>query len=342
MLLPPITRRLPPEDALTPNGTLAWSPDGERIACGAEDGSVKVLAARDGDDLVAFTLEEGVSHVGWSSDGKRLAAATKGGEVHVWDATRGYEFSKHGSRRGELAWSHYESALNSEPELRYARLHEVRELAPDTRDYWELRGHASARLGDYERATTEFAKAIEPGLRRSFEAALYYADALLGNGDREAYSRHCAALLDAFRDTPVPSNGENVAWTCVLIPDIHVDLEAVLQLAQTSADVHGGNRQMRCLGAALYRSGRYEEAASLLTDLTTKLQSSADSSARGDLALSLNFLAMARHQLGHPFQARRYHDEAVKIAADILSGSSWTTKVQLDVINAEAKATIGD
>ncbi|MEO8269033.1 MAG: hypothetical protein ABI557_04890 [Aureliella sp.] len=54
---------------------------------------------------------------------------------------------------------------------------------------------------------------------------------------------------------------------------------------------------------------------------------------------ALYFLAMARHQLGHAFQAQRYLDQASKIAKQLLS-PAWQTTLQHQVLEREARALI--
>lgn len=319
--------------------SLAWSQDGERIACAAEDGSVKVLTATGGDDLLTFTLEEAAQHVAWSRDGKRLAAVA-GGKLQVWDASRGYEFAERGDRQGELARVHYRNSSESDRETGQLQLREVLKLAPDTLDYWVLRGHARAKLGEFDQAVEEFGKAIQPGLRRSFDAARYYGDAILAAGNYEAYGRHCVALLNAFVDTRVPSSAGQVAWACALVEDERIDSEIVLRLARANTDYD--DRSKLFLGAAQYRSGRYEDAASVLTDVAEKYQRSGDPTAAGDTACMLYFLAMTRHQMGHSFQARRYLQDAVQIADNITPNSNWALKTQVNVLDREARALIGE
>jgi WD40 repeat protein len=71
--------------------SVAYSPDGRRLATGNLDGSVKVWDATSGYPRELLTLggqSLPLGHVTFSPDGSRLAAA--GGDskaVRVWDAT---------------------------------------------------------------------------------------------------------------------------------------------------------------------------------------------------------------------------------------------------------------
>ncbi len=322
---------------------LGWSPDGRRIVSAADDGSVKILSAAAGEDLLTFTLDAGAKHVAWSPAGNRLAAATVGGKVHVWDTSLADELSEHGTRRGELAMAYYRSRAKESSEDEQARLREFLRLAPDSLDFWQLRGHVRARLGEFDRAAEEYAKAITPGLNSSFSAALHYGYALLGANKTDAYRRHCRTLLDTFAEIKVASSGGHVAWLCTLLPNDDLEMETILRLAQNDTWVNaddGRDRALLNLGAAQYRSRRYEEAAQTLTEVVAMLEQSADVSTHGDLSSALYFLAMTRHQLGHAFQAQRHLDAAEKIAEVSSHRFDWITRVQLHSLDQQARALI--
>src|SRR5438552_3078149 len=70
--------------------TVAWSPNGRRLALGFADGSVQVRNATTG--KIDFTIQGHTGHVwalAWSHDGKRLASASWDHTVQVWDASTG-------------------------------------------------------------------------------------------------------------------------------------------------------------------------------------------------------------------------------------------------------------
>ena len=95
---------------------VAWSPDGKRIATGADDG-VRVWDVVTGEGL--FSLEHGskVRSVAWSPDGRRIAAASDGG-VRVLDAVTGEELLnlEHSSQVDSVAWSPDGSRIATGPD----------------------------------------------------------------------------------------------------------------------------------------------------------------------------------------------------------------------------------
>ena len=324
--------------------SLAWSPDGRRVVSAADDGSIKLLASDSGGDLLTFSLDDKAMHVAWSPEGNRLAAATDRGQVHVWDAARADGLSEQGDQRGELAWAYYRAPSQESPWEREARLRQMLRLAPDTLEFWEACGEVRAALGDFQGATEELAKAMSPGMRRSFDAARAYGLSVLGTGRMDAYREHCVSMLNEFSDTQVPSSGGHIAWLCALAPIQNLDTETLVRLARANVTRNADDGHilaMLQLGAALHRHGRYQEAADLLTAVVERVERASDPTQRSVQADALYFLAMARHQLGHAFLARRCLDEATKIAEQLLS-PSWRTTLQHQVLEREARALIAE
>ncbi len=87
--------------------TLAWSPDGTRIA--SADSSVRVWNARDGHTDYIYKGHSGsVNATAWSPSNKRIASAGDDTTVQVWNASDGgvpYIYKNHSASVAAVAWS---------------------------------------------------------------------------------------------------------------------------------------------------------------------------------------------------------------------------------------------
>ncbi|MGP4022322.1 nSTAND1 domain-containing NTPase [Actinomadura sp. 3N407] len=88
--------------------SVAWSPDGSRLASASDDGTVRVwdVASR---TRIALLRGHGdkVWSVAWSPDGTRVASACQDGDVRIWDVSEGTAatLSGHESWVRDVAWS---------------------------------------------------------------------------------------------------------------------------------------------------------------------------------------------------------------------------------------------
>lgn len=87
--------------------TVAWSPDGTRIASGSWDDTVQVWQATSGQRLVTYNASGVVDTLAWSPDGRQIASA--GTNVAIWDAQTGktlrIDATESVNRVLSLAWS---------------------------------------------------------------------------------------------------------------------------------------------------------------------------------------------------------------------------------------------
>ena len=68
--------------------TLAWSPDGKRVASGSADHTAQVWDARNGNNEKVYALhQDWVYGIAWSRDGNYIASGSFDRTAQVWDAT---------------------------------------------------------------------------------------------------------------------------------------------------------------------------------------------------------------------------------------------------------------
>jgi WD40 repeat protein len=91
--------------------TLAWSPDGSRIASGGNDGDVRIWNARTGTILLGYagSFSYMIHSLAWSPDGSKIASTGPENLIEVWDVATGqnirfYETGNFSSLQ-VLAWS---------------------------------------------------------------------------------------------------------------------------------------------------------------------------------------------------------------------------------------------
>jgi WD40 repeat protein len=73
--------------------SVAWSPDGTRLASGGTDRTAQVWRATDGTPLSSYAGHtNSIDYVAWSPDSTRVASASEDKTIQVWDAATGSVF----------------------------------------------------------------------------------------------------------------------------------------------------------------------------------------------------------------------------------------------------------
>jgi tetratricopeptide (TPR) repeat protein len=332
---------------------LEWNSDGRRLAIAGSDGVVKIVDANDGLELLSLRLPQpDVRLLDWSPDGRRLAAADTSGTIHIWDASRGYAFAPDGSRRSDLAWAYYQRADETKGHEANEALQMAVLLAPRTLGFRLLRGPALARLGEYDEAAKEFAAAVLDKPELGLQFALWQAYALLGARDLDAYRDLHQRLAQSVRDSEVWSKRLLVGWLGALVPGDTEGFEENVKMVRESVAKDkaagksgfetGTNALVISYGAMLYRTGEYQEAANVLTRLGANIYEGSDRNGQYTKACQEYFLAMARYQLGHKFQAQRLLVQARATDESLREDLSipWSHLVVLDTLAREARNLI--
>jgi serine/threonine protein kinase len=88
--------------------SVAWSPDGRRIAS-SDNKTVQVWGAMDGGNVYTYRGHSNTVHaVAWSPDGRRIASGSGDKTVQVWDAADGghvFTYQRHSQEVLAVAWS---------------------------------------------------------------------------------------------------------------------------------------------------------------------------------------------------------------------------------------------
>ena len=163
----------------------------------------------------------------------------------------------------------------------------------------------------------------------------------LARNDEEGFRQASKALADLAVRGSDRHAAQLAVQVFVLTPDSAIDARQALEWAKQILDA-GPQNGLRpgLLGCALYRAGRYEEAAQTLKeafDAYGEYHAKTGMHAYGHL-----FLAMAHHRLGHAKEARDWLNRAVQII-DSRQGAAayWPNSVLLERLRQEAEALVG-
>jgi tetratricopeptide (TPR) repeat protein len=206
-----------------------------------------------------------------------------------------------------------------------------------------LRGSAHASLGRWEKAADDFARAATfPST--ALRATAFTALVQLPRKDARGYREACGRLLDLWKTKEEAKDASEVAWVCSAGSEGGVSLARVIEVLEKNAPTD--YTSLRALGAALYRSGKSQQAVEALTRAI-------DSRKQPAPAAGL-LLAMASHQLGKKEEAHAWLDKARAQAEEMrkqarevapadgvtLRTPPWNEMLILDLLLREAEQVV--
>jgi tetratricopeptide (TPR) repeat protein len=208
---------------------------------------------------------------------------------------------------------------------------------------YSLRGRVRASTGDWKGAIADIARAFElgaEGVGPLRERALAY----LGGSDTPGYRGTCAEMLKRYATTEEASTADSVAQTCTLAADAVTDFAPAIALAEKAVRSEPKSaRYAETLGAILYRSGKFQQAAENLEK--------ADGLASNGKELDPSriqtwfFLAMAHRRLGHHEESARWlekardaTEKAVKARDAASTPLAWNQRLTLVMLRKEAES----
>jgi WD40 repeat protein len=315
--------------------SVAYSPDGRRLATASDDGTIKLWDTGTGQEV--FTLRGHTSRVlcvAFSPDGRRIVSGSSDQTAKVWDvdASRAEVLSR---REAVAQAASGESFLQAGRwDQAAAALTRALTLKVDNSRLRLARGQALAGLGQFPQAEADFAEVIrrQP---QDLQVRCYHVLSLLEMGDQAGLRRACSDLLGEFGTATDPLVANNVARYCLLGPGAVADCAAPVRLAELALNGAAEAQKpnfLNALGAALYRAGRFEESVRRLEEGIRK---------RGGESLPQDwaFLALAHHRLGRHAEARQWLDRLRSRQADGEPNRFWD-ELEIRLLCREAEAVI--
>jgi hypothetical protein len=276
---------------------VAFSPDGQRLAAGGEDGTVRLWELHRGQPL--RTLRGHASRIvslTFSPDGHWLVSASADGEVNLWDGRPpSDDLRAEREARVLLEWLYAGPGM---PKDVPARL----QAHPAIGEPVRLKALAMAPLYAAAQADREAYRLVDGLGQRPLLREEILQELRRQRGGDEAVRQKALAFAEHYVDQPGRFN--QASWKVVSQvgrgPD---EYKRALRLAEVACRLAPDNGSfLNTLGVAYYRTRQWQLALQTLTRSEPLNARRYQASIPADLA----FLAMACHQLGQEDKARAY------------------------------------
>jgi tetratricopeptide (TPR) repeat protein len=169
--------------------------------------------------------------------------------------------------------------------------------------------------------------------------------------DEPGYRQACAELLARALPKTEGDAAFRIAWSCVLMPGTGVDAAQVVRVAEQAVARNAKDPDyLLALGAALYRAGRFEDAAKTLSDAEAAYRREEAAPTPGIVVTttaiySQLFLSMTHQRLEHHDEAARWLQQATRSMEQVppsiqsAASRSWSRNLTLQVLRQQAEAT---
>jgi Flp pilus assembly protein TadD len=294
---------------------VAFSPDGQRLASGSVDHTVRIWDSATGTELIALKGHAGqVCSVAFSPDGQRLASGGDDQTVRIWDSATGKELF---ALKGLAHWVY--SVVFSPDGQRLASASQDGSI-----HLWETRG-VSPEM-QHRRATNQIVAKIfrEMHLRADVLERLRTLPGMSPSRRQEVL-----AVAHTYHESPHELN--ELAWQLVKLPGGEMSgYVKALRYCEEASQVEPENGDLlNTLGVAYYRVGIHDKALDVLAR-SDKIHALRD---KGSHPMDLAFLAMAHQQSGHAKEAQA----ELQLLRERMKNPRWAQNGQAQVFLREAE-----